>query len=117
MTEQSDKPAAQPGQPAISAGALAVAAEVIGLRFTDSERDLMLKGVQKNSENYRAMRAVAVENNVPPPFSFDPRLPGMIFDTERRPIKFSSVTTPALPADLEAVAFWPVTQLSQLIKS
>ena len=105
MTEQSDKLAPQSSsQPAISTGALAVAAEVIGLRFTDSERDLMLTGVQKHRENYSAMRAVAVENNVPPAFSFDPRLPGMTFDTERRPVKFSTVPMPALPADHMHVA-------------
>jgi len=114
MTEQSAKPTAQP---TISTGALAVAAEVIGLRFTDSERDLMLTGVQKNRENYNAMRAVAVENNVPPAIMFDPRLPGMTFETERHPFKLSSVSVPAVPADLEEVAFWPVTYLSQLIKS
>src|SRR5205085_6453537 len=71
----------------------------------------------KNRENYDAMRAVAVENNIPPAIAFDPRLPSMTFETERRPLKLSSASVPAIPADLEEVAFWPVTHLSQLIKS
>src|SRR2546423_15482082 len=98
MTEQSDKPSAPP---AISTGAVAVAAEVIGLRFTDSERDLMLTGVQKNRENYTAMRAVAVENNVAPAISFDRRLPGMTFAMERYPLTLTAVSVPTVRADLD----------------
>jgi Asp-tRNA(Asn)/Glu-tRNA(Gln) amidotransferase A subunit family amidase len=112
MTEQD-----QVSQPVIPFATLAAAEDVIGLSFTDSERELMAEGVQEHRGHYEKLRAIAIDNSVPPAFSFDPRLPGMTFDVVRQPLVMSRVKVPALPADLEDVAFWPVTHLAHLIKT
>lgn len=103
--------------PAVSSALVAAAGELIGLQFTDDERALMLDGVRENHNNYQKMRAVSLENHVPPAFSFDPRLPGMVFETIRCPMVTSKIDVPPLPADLEEVAFWPVTHLAHLIRT
>ena len=41
----------------------------------------------------------------------------MNLDTERQPFKMSPPITRAAPANLEDVAFWPVTALAQLVRS
>ncbi len=115
MTEQDN--ASQAAIPAIPLTTLAAAEDVIGLSFTEAERELMAEGVQEHRSHYEKLRAIAIDNSVPPAFSFDPRLPGMSFETVRRPLVMSEVEVPALPANLEDVAFWPVTHLSHLIKT
>ncbi len=103
--------------PAISSAVVAAAGELIGLEFTDGERALMLDGVRENRDSYHKMRAVSLENHVPPAFSFDPRLPGMAFETSKRPMVTDKIAMPPLPTDLEEVAFWPVTHLAHLVRT
>lgn len=96
---------------------LAAAEQVIGLTFTDDERELMREGIQERRTHYDALRQISLENAIPPAFSFDPRLPGMVFDTTQHPFAPSVQDVPPLPADLEDVAFWPVTHLAHLIQT
>ncbi len=57
-----------------------------------------------------------IPNDVSPPFYFSAITPGMKVNRTREPLRFSA---PAVkrPANLEDVAFWPITQLAQLIKT
>src|SRR5881275_2819540 len=41
----------------------------------------------------------------------------MTFDTARKPLVMSRETLPPLPDDLDEIAFWPVTQLAELIRT
>ncbi len=49
---------------------------LIGLDFTQSERDTLLPGLKVFKGQYDTLRTVALNNNVPVPLYFDPRLPG-----------------------------------------
>ncbi len=101
-------------------------AEVVaGLDFTEEERAMMVRGLNQQLQAYRAIREVPLPNSVPPAVRFDPRLPqreepgSMVEPPEDRygnvrPARPGAVRR---PADLEAVAFWPVTKLSELIRT
>ncbi len=115
MTEQPDTPDLFPAPDDITLEMLANAEQVIGLHFTPSERELMHENVQDHRAQFAALRSVALDNSVPPACAFDPRLPGMAFDTIRQPLAISAQDVPPLPADLDGVAFWPVTHLAHLI--
>ncbi len=93
------------------------AEQLSGHSFTDSERELMLDGVNKQLADYEKLRTVSLENHVPPALQFNPVPPGMKLSTTRRPFKTSRATSLEVPADLEEVAFWPVTHLGQLIRA
>lgn len=93
------------------------AEKLAGLEFTDQERELMLEGVNEFLEKYEKLRSVEIKNSVPPAIHFNPVLPGMNFEKERTPLRASRVKAPKVPANLEEVAFWPVTQLAALLKS
>ncbi len=93
------------------------AEEIAGLQFTEEERELMLEGLNEHLADYEKLRAVGIPNGVPPALYFNPVLPGMSVDGERRPIRLSEVRVDSVPANLEEVAFWPVTHLSKLIES
>ncbi|MBI5566154.1 MAG: amidase [Chloroflexi bacterium] len=104
-------------EPKITTTDLKHVERVIGLTFTPAERKLMLGTVNEQRANYAAARAIPIENAVPPAFVFDPRLPGMTFEAKKRRSKFSRVRTPNVPANLDDLAFLPVTQLAKLIQS
>ena len=99
--------------------AIAQALSLAGLTFTDKEIEQMLPGVNGNYERYEQARTVSLANGVPPAWHFDPRLlTGQSTSMpSRRPAHVRPASVPPRPHDLEAVAFWPVTQLSALIRS
>jgi len=104
-----------PEQHELTLDELQAAEHVIGLEFTESERELMREGVQEHRKLYEALRTVPLANNIPPAFNFDPHLPGMFFDRAQQPSVTSEQNVPPLPDNLEDVAFWPVTHLAHLI--
>ena len=96
---------------------LSSAEQLVGLEFTDEERDSILEGINDSVERYQELRNVPLQNSDWPALQFNPALPGMTFDRQRQPFKMSTPPDRAAPANLEEVAFWPVTDLAQLIRS
>ena len=91
---------------------------LLGLEFQDAELDLMLRRVNSSLTGYETIRKIDVPYGTEPAFSFQPGLPN------RTPIKgpqrFETTipkTGVKAPANLEDVAFWPVTELAPLIRS
>jgi len=93
--------------------------------FTEDERDMMVRGLNQQLQAYRAIREVVLPNSVPPAIRFDPRLPhqpepGSAVDPPEdrfgdvRPSRQGVVRR---PAELEQVAFWPVTRLAELVRT
>jgi hypothetical protein len=93
------------------------AEQLAGLEFTDQERESMVEGLNQNLERYQELRDIPLQSTDWPSLQFNPALPNMHFDTERRPFKMSPPANRAVPSNLEEVAFWPVTDLAQLIGS
>ena len=102
---------------AVTTTMLATAEEVIGLEFSDEERELMLQGLNRNLNSYRALREHDIPNSVAPAFSFNPVLPGMVLPTEQRPFRYTRPVGVTRPSNLEALAFESVTVLSELIRT
>ncbi len=104
-------------EPKITKEMLADAERVAGLEFSAEERDLMLEGLNEQLTSYETLRGVDLANDVPPALYFNPLPPGVAPEKASQPLKRSEVSLPDLPADLDKLAFWPVTQLSRLIES
>ncbi|MEP7188111.1 MAG: amidase [Roseiflexaceae bacterium] len=102
----------------ISPELIAAAEQLIGLRFTAAERELMRDGLHKQLEHYAQLRSVTLTNDVPPALLFDPRVSSSAARTFA-PANTEYHATPAwaVPADLEQLAFAPVTQLGELIRT
>jgi Asp-tRNA(Asn)/Glu-tRNA(Gln) amidotransferase A subunit family amidase len=101
----------------ITLDTLRAAAIVAGVTFSDQQLQAMLKGVRENAAQNRIMRQVHLDNSVAPPLYFNPLVPGMRIDRTKRPFRASIAPAVTRPANLEDVAFWPVTHLSQLIRT
>ena len=92
---------------------LAAALEVAGVEFSEAQRELMLKGVEELRRQYEQVRRVPLPNAVAPALGF--RLPPPPPAPSRlRPSRPGRLTR---PNDPETLAFLPVTQLSQLVRS
>jgi Asp-tRNA(Asn)/Glu-tRNA(Gln) amidotransferase A subunit family amidase len=87
-----------------------------GLTFTEEEQKALLQSANQNLTRYEDIRKTHIPNDVAPPFYFSPLVPGMKVNRVKLPVRFS---TPRVrrPANLEEVAFWPITQLSQLVRT
>jgi len=98
---------------------VATALKLLGLEFQDAELDMMTRNVSRALTSYEAVRKIDVGYDTEPAFAFHPGLP------DRTPIKGPQrfeTTIPAAgkakaPADLEELAFLPVTELAPLIRS
>jgi Asp-tRNA(Asn)/Glu-tRNA(Gln) amidotransferase A subunit family amidase len=103
--------------PSITKGMLREAACVAGLNFTDQQLDAMLDGVNKNLPRLADLRKVHLDNSVAPPLYFNPMVAGTKIDRTRRPFRRSTPPRVTRPQNLEDVAFWPVTHLSELVRT
>ena len=77
----------------------------------------MLEGLNDLREDYAEIRTVSLDNSVSPALHFDPRLPGFDYEPGPRRFRPSRSTPAAIPEDLEELAFLPVTQLAQLVRT
>jgi Asp-tRNA(Asn)/Glu-tRNA(Gln) amidotransferase A subunit family amidase len=89
---------------------------VAGLTFSDEDRKAILQGVNRSLTSFEEVRKLEIPNDVAPPFYFSPIVPGMKVNRTREPLRFSAPVVKR-PTNLEDVAFWPVVQLAQLIKT
>src|SRR5262245_27667304 len=105
-----------PGTQPITADMLASAIAMAGLSFSAEDHKSMLEAVNGNRTRFKELREIQIPNDVSPPFHFSALVPGMSVNKTKQPFRMS---TPAVkrPANLDDVAFWPVVQLAQLIKT
>ena len=102
--------------PAITAEMLKSALALSGLSFSEEEQKAMLQAANQNLGRYESVRNLKIPNDVSPPFHFSAIVPGMKVNRTREPLHFSKPLVKR-PANLEAVAFWPVTELAQLVQT
>jgi Asp-tRNA(Asn)/Glu-tRNA(Gln) amidotransferase A subunit family amidase len=95
------------------------AAAIADVRIADEYKDMLLDGLNGYSESFEAIYALHLKNDVAPALIFDPVLPGMKFETERRPMKISAAPNGAgaAPKNIEDMAFYSVRQLAELVRT
>ena len=92
---------------------------ISGLKLTPKDRELMLQGVNEALADYSKLRAVSIDNSVPPAVRFDPA-PGSsavcaaCIARRGEPDRGAERRRPATDEDL---AFSPVTELADLIRT
>ncbi|HEX5580655.1 MAG TPA: amidase [Gemmatimonadaceae bacterium] len=101
----------------ISKETIACAEELAGLTFDDAEREMMVEGLKDQARTLAALHEVELPNAVSPAIVFDPRPAGWALPSGQRPMKRAPVTMPAVPGNLEDLAFRPVTELSELVRT
>lgn len=102
----------------ITVQTIADAEQLAGVQFDAAERALMIDSLKDQEARIEALHKIPLDNSVAPAIVFNPVLPGRTVPTgpRRAPVR-SRVAVPSLPANLNDLAFLPVTQLSELIRT
>jgi Asp-tRNA(Asn)/Glu-tRNA(Gln) amidotransferase A subunit family amidase len=93
------------------------AEEIIGLSFSDAQRDSMQDALNDQLINYINIRKIHLDNSVPPAVLFNPIPAGFKFEKEQRPLKFGDYSYVKVPSILEDLAFYSIGELARLIKT
>lgn len=101
----------------ISKENISSAEKIIGLEFTDAERDSMLGNLEEQLKNYENIRKIELANSVPPAVDFNPIPVGFVFPKDQKEIKFSNYSHVKLPANKNDLAFFSIGELAELIRT
>ena len=93
------------------------AEQIIGLEFTDAERDSMQTLLKEQLINYENVRNVELTNSIPPAILFNPIPVGFVFPKEQKTIRFSEYSETKLPENINELAFYSIGQLAELVKT
>jgi len=93
------------------------ALDILGLDFTEAERDMMLPAVNRALTNYEGLRKLEIPLDTEPAFHFRPALPGK--EPKPRASRFLPTRSTKLASfsNVEDLAFLPVTELAPLVRA
>ena len=91
--------------------------KIIGLDFSDAERDSMLDNLNSLLSDYDSVRSKNLDNSVPPAIIFNPIPLGFKFPGAEKGLKISGYSKTVMPADSNELAFYSIGQLAQLIRT
>src|SRR3989337_3195122 len=91
--------------------------KIIGLDFTDAEKDSMLGFLTEQVSNYKKIRDVELNNNILPAIVFNPIPIGFNFPKNKKPPHFSDYSYTNIPNDTTDLAFYSIGELAELIRT
>ena len=92
------------------------ALKLAGLDFSEEDRAAMVQAANRSLTSFEDLHKLHIPNDVSPPFHFSAIVPGMEVNKTKQPFRMTAVTVKR-PANLEDVAFWPIRNLAELIKT
>ena len=107
----------------ITAEMVEQAATIAGLTFTDEQSKAMVDGLTSLRGGVEAVRKLELPNSVAPSLVFDPVPPGMVLETERKPMKLGPVPRVSVEVNAasetadESLAFLTVRELGELLRT
>jgi len=104
-------------KPAISPEDIAAAESLLGLDFNPAQREQMREILKGRREQYQGIRAAELDNSVPLALNFNVNASDPAPAEVPRSYAMSAAPPVKRPADLEATALLPVTQLAELIRT
>jgi Asp-tRNA(Asn)/Glu-tRNA(Gln) amidotransferase A subunit family amidase len=97
---------------------IATAEEIAGMTFTDEERAMMVRSLTSQRQAIDALHKVALDNSVSPALVFNPLPAGAALPKkQKQKLMRARVALMARPGSLEELAFQPVAQLSELVRT
>jgi Asp-tRNA(Asn)/Glu-tRNA(Gln) amidotransferase A subunit family amidase len=93
------------------------ALKLAGIEIGEEEKKNLVETANRNLTGFEELRKLHIPPDVSPPFHFSPVVPGMTVNKTRQPIRFSAAPSVRRPANLEDVAFWPLRNLGELVRT
>jgi Asp-tRNA(Asn)/Glu-tRNA(Gln) amidotransferase A subunit family amidase len=104
-------------KPAITRDMIDNAAAIAGIQIADEYKDMMLADLNTQVKDYAKIRDLHLANSVGSAVDFNPVLPGMKFESAKRPMRMSAATAGDVPKNVEELAFASVRQLGELVRA
>src|SRR6202041_2807199 len=80
-------------------------------------KEMMLGDLNEQAKGYDEIYKLHIPNSVAPALLFDPVLPGMTFETVRKPLRMSNAPSVAVPNNIDDLAFVSVRELAELVRT
>src|SRR5437667_5412332 len=96
------------------------AAAIAAVPIVDEYKEMMLDNLNEHAKGYEEIYKLHIPNSVEPALIFDPVLPGMKFETERKPVRISNapnIAASGAPKNLEDLAFASARHLGELVRT
>ncbi len=94
------------------------AENIIGLNFTDAERDSLLKDLQDNRRQaYSKIHEIVIPNQIPPALTFNPIPLGFQPKNQQNILKLSPPQQLTVPENREELCFYTVRDLGELLRT
>lgn len=93
------------------------AALLADVPIAESDQEMMVADLNDQIKGYEEIHKLQLTNRVAPALLFNPVLPGMKFETIRRPARLASAPKTSAPKNLEDAAFYSVRQLGELVRT
>ena len=102
------------------------AATIADVPISEEYKEMMLESLNDRANGYEEIYKLHIPNSVDPALVFDPVLPGMKFETERKPMWMSTPNLPEAFSNLgkagarpnfEALAFASVRELAEMVRT
>jgi Asp-tRNA(Asn)/Glu-tRNA(Gln) amidotransferase A subunit family amidase len=89
---------------------------IIGLTFTNTERDSMLEGLKQLLQSYQNLHTLSPENSIPPALLFNPIPQNWQPPTTSGIYKLSDYSDVRMPESSDDLAFYSVGELAELLR-
>jgi Asp-tRNA(Asn)/Glu-tRNA(Gln) amidotransferase A subunit family amidase len=102
------------------------AAAVADVPISEEYKEMLLENLNDQAKGYEEIYRLHIPNSVEPAFVFDPVLPGMKMETERKPLRISAPRLPeeflnfgkaGLRPNYEVLAFASLRELAELVRT
>src|SRR6266404_2810386 len=96
------------------------AAAIADVPISEEYKEIMVENLNDHAKGYEEIYKLHIPNSIDPALIFDPVLPGMKFETERKPMRISIPAKPAPPSaprNLEDLAFASARELAELVRT
>ena len=93
------------------------AAAIADVPIADEFKEVMLSALNEQAKGYDEIYKLHIPNSVAPALLFDPVLPGMTFETVRKPLRMSKAPSVVLSNNTEDLAFASVRDLAELVRT
>ena len=110
-------PGIQQSGRSITADTVAEAEKLAAVEFTHAEREMVAETLPAQVKDFEERKGYSPPNGTGPACVFDPRLPGATFRPQQNAVTRSPPSGRPLPANDADIAFAPVTELSQWIRT
>lgn len=104
-------------EPKITKEQIDAAEKIIGLNFTDAEKDSMIDNLNEQLTNFENIRKIVLPNNIPPAVMFNPIPVGFQINNKQKPIKFSDYSHVKFSKNKEELAYYSIGELAYLIRT